>query len=110
VKKNRSSLSTESPATSVDHRIYTDLPRLLRARHWAKDLSLFSRSASRSLLLGETRSRFRGRGMEFEEVRRYQRVVRIPNCFVKKENALYIFLWINAVVISLALHCSLNRY
>ncbi len=52
--------------------IYTNLASLLAIRHWANDLKLFSRQASRSMLLGETRSRFRGRGMEFEEVRPYQ--------------------------------------
>jgi len=52
--------------------IYTDLPTLLGSRHWARNLKLFSRQAARSMLLGETRSRFRGRGMEFEEVRHYQ--------------------------------------
>lgn len=52
--------------------IYTDLPGLLGSRHWARNLKLFSRQAARSMLLGETRSRFRGRGMEFEEVRHYQ--------------------------------------
>lgn len=52
--------------------IYTDLASLLAIRHWANDLKLFSRHAARSMLLGETRSRFRGRGMEFEEVRPYQ--------------------------------------
>lgn len=54
------------------HGIVTDLARLLRSRHWAQHLKLFSNHAARSMLLGETRSRFRGRGMEFEEVRRYQ--------------------------------------
>lgn len=52
--------------------IYTDLPTLLGSRHWSRNLKLFSRQAARSMLLGETRSRFRGRGMEFEEVRHYQ--------------------------------------
>ena len=52
--------------------IYTSLSSLLSIRHWANDLKLFSRQAARSMLLGETRSRFRGRGMEFEEVRPYQ--------------------------------------
>ena len=52
--------------------IYTNLAELLNTRHWAKELDLFSRQAARSMLLGETRSRFRGRGMEFEEVRPYQ--------------------------------------
>jgi len=52
--------------------IYTDLATLLGSRHWARNLKLFSRQVARSMLLGETRSRFRGRGMEFEEVRHYQ--------------------------------------
>ncbi len=56
----------------VEHGIVTDLSRLLRSRHWAQNLKLFSRQAARSMLLGNVRSRFRGRGMEFEEVRRYQ--------------------------------------
>lgn len=55
-----------------EHGIVTDLARLLRSRHWAQHLKLFSRQAARSMLLGNVRSRFRGRGMEFEEVRRYQ--------------------------------------
>lgn len=55
-----------------DHGIVTDLARLLSARHWAHGLTLFSRQAARNLLLGNVRSRYRGRGMEFEEVRRYQ--------------------------------------
>ncbi|MFT6033184.1 MAG: hypothetical protein ACI854_001717 [Arenicella sp.] len=55
-----------------EHGIVTDLARLLDARHWAQGLSLFSHQAARNLLLGNVRSRFRGRGMEFEEVRRYQ--------------------------------------
>jgi uncharacterized protein (DUF58 family) len=55
-----------------DHGIVTNLASLLSARHWAQGLSLFSRQAARNLLLGNVRSRFRGRGMEFEEVRRYQ--------------------------------------
>lgn len=52
--------------------VYVDLGTLLSSRGWARDLKLFARQAARSMLLGETRSRFRGRGMEFEEVRPYQ--------------------------------------
>lgn len=52
--------------------VYVDLGTLLSSRGWARDLKLFARQAARSMLLGETRSRFRGRGMEFEEVRAYQ--------------------------------------
>lgn len=65
-------------ATSVDNQvlskngIVTNLATLLAARHWAQGLNLFSRQAARNLLLGNVRSRYRGRGMEFEEVRRYQ--------------------------------------
>ncbi len=55
-----------------EHGIVSDLARLLAARHWAQGLTLFSRQAARNLLLGNVRSRYRGRGMEFEEVRRYQ--------------------------------------
>lgn len=65
------SASTKSPKLDQQG-IYTSLADLLAIRHWANDLKLFSRQAARSMLLGETRSRFRGRGMEFEEVRAYQ--------------------------------------
>lgn len=58
--------------TLSDNGIITDLSRLLGCRHWAQRLNLFSRQAAKNMLLGNVRSRFRGRGMEFEEVRRYQ--------------------------------------
>lgn len=63
---NQSQLSQSQP------RISCDLARLMRSRHWAQQLKLFSPQAARNMLLGNVRSRFRGRGMEFEEVRRYQ--------------------------------------
>ena len=66
------SLSPQAIEQFAKHGIVTDLARLLRSRHWAQNLKLFSRQAARSMLLGNVRSRFRGRGMEFEEVRRYQ--------------------------------------
>lgn len=58
--------------TLSDNGIVTDLSRMLASRHWAQGLNLFSHHAARNMLLGNVRSRFRGRGMEFEEVRRYQ--------------------------------------
>ena len=61
-----------SEQDAAAHGITTDKHRLLRARHWASRLNIFARRAASSALLGHTRSRFRGRGMEFEEVRRYQ--------------------------------------
>jgi len=66
------SRSTALESELSQHGIVTDLARLLRARHWAQHLKLFSRQAAKNMLLGNLRSRFRGRGMEFEEVRRYQ--------------------------------------
>ena len=50
---------------------YTDMSRLLGARQLAKDIDLFSRAPARAQMQGESRSRFRGRGMEFEEARLY---------------------------------------
>lgn len=64
------SLLSEQEATS--NGIITDQRALLNSRHWARKLKLFTSKAAASALLGNTRSRFRGRGMEFEEVRRYQ--------------------------------------
>jgi uncharacterized protein (DUF58 family) len=52
--------------------VYTDLRSLTSLRRAAQDLNLFERPAAKGLLLGNVRSRFRGRGMEFEEARLYQ--------------------------------------
>ncbi|MEX1033662.1 MAG: DUF58 domain-containing protein [Cellvibrionaceae bacterium] len=49
---------------------YTDIAALLKLRFAAKDLQLSTRE-SRASLTGGARTRFRGRGMEFEEVRVY---------------------------------------
>jgi len=51
---------------------YTTLDTLLRLRFVVSDLSLFARRASADVMNGSIRTRFRGRGMEFEEVRLYQ--------------------------------------
>lgn len=67
---NSAPLISEKEASECG--IITDQQRLLRSRHWASKLKLFSRKAASNVLLGNVRSRFRGRGMEFEEVRRYQ--------------------------------------
>lgn len=56
----------------TQHRVISELSRMLKARHWAQRMALFSRRAARNMMLGNSASRFRGRGMEFEEVRRYQ--------------------------------------
>ncbi len=56
----------------IEAGVLVDPTRLVRSRHWAQQLNLAASSAARSMLLGAVRSRFRGRGMEFEEVRHYQ--------------------------------------
>jgi uncharacterized protein (DUF58 family) len=52
--------------------VYTDLSSLLKVRFAAQDLRLFAPRPVKSLLNGAERTRFRGRGMDFEEVRLYQ--------------------------------------
>ncbi len=51
---------------------YTSIESLVRLRFAAKDFKLAPKRHSRALLAGEGKTRFRGRGMEFEEVRVYQ--------------------------------------
>jgi len=45
--------------------------QLIQCRHYAKKIKLFANKKAKSQILGETQSRFKGRGMEFEEVREY---------------------------------------
>lgn len=51
---------------------YCALDNLLRLRFGASDLKLSAQRPARSLLTGGERTRFRGRGIDFEEVRLYQ--------------------------------------
>ncbi|GAB1259573.1 DUF58 domain-containing protein [Aurantivibrio plasticivorans] len=51
---------------------FTELETLLKLRHVAADLKLWPLKPSLATQAGSTRTRFRGRGMEFEEVRVYQ--------------------------------------
>jgi uncharacterized protein (DUF58 family) len=51
---------------------YTQINELLRCRFIAQSLSLFPKRKARSVLTGNERTHFRGRGMDFEEVRLYQ--------------------------------------
>lgn len=48
------------------------LQQLIGLKHQARDIPLFSHQASASVHSGQQRSRFRGRGMDFDEVRIYQ--------------------------------------
>ena len=49
-----------------------NISELVQLRHSIKDLVFFPRKIARSQLAGGQRSMFRGRGMDFEEVRHYQ--------------------------------------
>lgn len=51
---------------------HSDLNQLLMARFVSKDLRIPAKARSQSGLAGQTKTRFRGRGMEFAEVRQYQ--------------------------------------
>ncbi|AMO57049.1 hypothetical protein GZ77_01010 [Endozoicomonas montiporae] len=51
---------------------YSDLKELVELRLKARDLALFKHNRSRSLLAGAGASPFKGRGVDFEEVRAYQ--------------------------------------
>ena len=51
---------------------YTDIAALLSLRFAAQDISLSAQRKSQANLSGSRHTRFRGRGMEFEEVRVYQ--------------------------------------
>jgi len=51
---------------------YIDLAGLIGARFSAKDLKLQQRRKALSLLAGPNKTNFRGRGIDFEEVRAYQ--------------------------------------
>lgn len=52
--------------------VYTDVDELIRLRHASKDLVLKTRKQSTAIMGGAVRTRYRGRGMEFAEVRPYQ--------------------------------------
>ncbi len=52
--------------------IYTNLPALMRLRYSARGFSYLPRQPVRSLLSGRKRSRLRGRGLDFDELRHYR--------------------------------------
>jgi len=52
--------------------IYVDLPALVRLRYNAQGFSYLPKQPVRSLLSGRRRSRLRGRGLDFDELRHYR--------------------------------------
>ena len=65
-------MSTLNTATALPQGAYCQLENLLGSRFIAGDLKLGKLRPARSLLAGSERTRYRGRGMDFEEVRLYQ--------------------------------------
>ena len=59
-------------AASAEDEIYTNLQALVRLRYTAQGFSYLPRQPVRSLLSGRKRSRLRGRGLDFDELRHYR--------------------------------------
>lgn len=64
-------MSAQRQHNEAPHGAYTDLPRLLEARYLARQLDLHTRNAALALLAGQQSSSRRGRGLDFDEVRKY---------------------------------------
>jgi uncharacterized protein (DUF58 family) len=58
--------------SDTDNPAIADIQTLVKFRFGAKDLKFFPRLMAKNPLMGNHQSRFRGRGMDFEEVRQYQ--------------------------------------
>ncbi len=64
-----------SASAAPPHRapgVYADLAELAALQHRTQGFSLLPRQPAHSLLAGRHTSRLRGRGLDFEEIRRYQ--------------------------------------
>lgn len=57
---------------SEDHRIYAQLPQLIKLQYQAKGFSFLPQQPVKSLLTGRHSSKLRGRGLNFEELRHYR--------------------------------------
>ncbi len=56
----------------ADEDVYTSLPELVRLRYTAGGFSYLPKQPVRSLLAGRKRSKLRGRGLDFDELRHYR--------------------------------------
>ncbi len=65
-------LANDTSGTTHTEGVYVSVEELLQLRHVAKDISLDTNKKSTALMDGDSRTSFRGRGMEFAEVRAYQ--------------------------------------
>jgi uncharacterized protein (DUF58 family) len=55
-----------------NHPAIANLSEMVKLRYGARELTSFPRVQARQMMAGGHRSRFRGRGMDFDEVRIYQ--------------------------------------
>ncbi|MEH6558582.1 MAG: DUF58 domain-containing protein [Oceanicoccus sp.] len=55
-----------------DHRVYAQLPELIKLQFQAKGFSFLPKQPAKSLLTGRHSSKLRGRGLNFEELRHYR--------------------------------------
>lgn len=62
----------ERRGASEDERVHVNLAQLVRLQHQATGYSFLPRQPIHSILSGKHASRLRGRGLNFEELRRYQ--------------------------------------
>lgn len=58
--------------SNIDNPAIADVSTLVKLRFGTKDLKFFPRLMAKNPLMGNHQSHFRGRGMDFEEVRQYQ--------------------------------------
>jgi uncharacterized protein (DUF58 family) len=63
--------TAQAAAGDHDNRVHVSLHHLLRLRHQATGYSFLPRQPIHSILAGRHASRLRGRGLNFEEIRRY---------------------------------------
>ena len=63
-------MNSESPLN--DHPAVASIPAMIKLRYGARELTGFPKIQARQMLAGGHKSRFRGRGMDFDEVRIYQ--------------------------------------
>ena len=65
-------MADRSSFVPIPQGAYCELDALVRLRHGAQDIKLKKQRKAFSPLIGPHQSRFRGRGIEFDEVRAYQ--------------------------------------
>ena len=69
--KTTASVSAQQESTQI-RGVRVQLNDLIQARHHIRSLGLSGKTRSHALLVGGERSPFKGRGIDFEESRRYQ--------------------------------------